>query len=268
MKKYKKAYLEITNICNKSCSFCHGTKRKKEYMPREKIFEVLEKIEGKAEYIFFHLLGEPLCHPHITDAIKEAVRLGFKVSITTNGTLLEDSLIDSGVRKVSVSLHSFEEGEGREKYLSKVLTFARKASAKGVLVSLRLWNKGEDNSETEERIKREFPAITEGKNDSFKLSENLYLEYAPRFEWPDIKREEKEEKVFCYGLRDQFGILVDGSVVPCCLDAEGDIILGNIFEDTLENVLSSKRAVELKQGFDRRQAVEELCKKCPYARRF
>lgn len=267
MKKYKKAYLEITNICNKNCSFCHGTKRKKEYMTRERIFEVLEKIEGHAEYLYFHLLGEPLCHPHIIDAVKEAVRLGFKVSITTNGTLLSESLIDSGVRKVSISLHSLEGAEDKD-YLERVIAFSKKASAKGVLVSLRLWNKGADNLAVEERIKQEFGEICEGKNDSFKLSQNIYLEYAPRFEWPDIKREDEREELFCYGLRDQFGILVDGSVVPCCLDAEGDITLGNIFEDTLENILTSKRALAIKEGFDRRRAVEALCKKCPYARRF
>ncbi len=270
MKKYKKAYLEITNICNKSCSFCHGTKRKKALMDEEHFLKALERLKGVCEYLYFHLLGEPLCHPKIIDYIKQAVKRGFKVSVTTNGTLLSshsEELVKSGVTKVSVSLHSLE-GEEDEEYLDGVIGFAKKASAEGILVSLRLWNKGEDNRKTEEKLKEAFPEWQEQRNDSFCLSERVYLEYAPRFEWPDIARETGDEKKFCYGLRDQFGVLVDGSVVPCCLDAEGNITLGNIFEDTLENILTSKRAVALKEGFDRRRAVEELCKKCPYSERF
>lgn len=270
MKKYKKAYLEITNICNKSCSFCHGTKREKAVMDEKHFIEALEKLEGSCEYLYFHLLGEPLCHPEVIRYIREATKRHFKVSITTNGTLLplcSDALVKSGVVKVSVSLHSLEGGDVEE-YLKGVIDFAKKASAEGILVSLRLWNKGCDNRTTEEMLKSAFPKWDECRNDSFRLIERVYLEYAPRFDWPDIERKAGEEKRFCYGLRDQFGILVDGSVVPCCLDAEGDITLGNIFEDTLENILTSKRAREIKDGFDRRIAVEELCKRCPYSERF
>ncbi len=94
------------------------------------------------------------------------------------------------------------------------------------------------------------------------------LQYDNRFSWPDIKDKEENDAKFCYGLKDHIGILVDGSVVPCCLDAEGDIILGNIFSSSLEEILSHPRALAIIKGFQERQATEELCRKCKYANKF
>ena len=74
--------------------------------------------------------------------------------------------------------------------------------------------------------------------------------------------------LFCYGLRDHFGILCDGRVIPCCLDREGEITLGNVYETPVREILSSERAMAILHGFDNRVAVEELCQKCGYARRF
>ena len=70
------------------------------------------------------------------------------------------------------------------------------------------------------------------------------------------------------GLRDQIGILCDGTVVPCCLDAEGSIALGNIFRQSLDEILNSERAKALYRGFSNRAPAEELCLRCGYAERF
>ena len=80
--------------------------------------------------------------------------------------------------------------------------------------------------------------------------------------------EDGGDSVFCYGLKDHFGVLCDGRVIPCCLDREGVIELGNIFTDDLNAVLHSDRAVALREGFKNRKATEKLCRKCGYARRF
>ncbi len=268
MKKYNKAYLEITNMCNKNCSFCHGTKREKAVMSEENFERALTCLSGVVDYIYFHLLGEPLCHPKFREFLKKAIESGFKVSLTTNGTLLKKhlvTLLSTPPYKISVSLHSFEKGEGQREYLEDVIEVAKALSKKGVLISLRLWNKGAfDNSFTEKVLKEHFPIWQEGRGEAYTLGEKIYLEYDTPFKWPDMKHEEHGKQVFCYGLRDQFGILVDGSVVPCCLDAEGDITLGNIFKEPLEKILTSGRAVAIKEGFDNRNTIEALCKKCTF----
>ena len=272
---YSRVYVEIGNICNKNCSFCHGTKREKRQMTFGEFKLTLSKICHLTKYLYFHLMGEPLCHPEIIEFVKYAVTMGFKVAVTTNGTLLSrlgDALIKAGVYKVNISLHGFEDEGERARYLDNCLNFADKASKCGVLTVLRLWNGYEDggeNSETFARIKTFF----EGEEWAFgsrgaRIRDKLHLEYGERFEWPDINAENMGDNVFCYGLSDHFGILSDGSVVPCCLDSDGVITLGNIFTGDIDEILASPRAKEIVDGFKNKKAREELCKRCGYARRF
>lgn len=271
MRKLKKAYVEITNVCNKSCSFCHGTKRAPRRMSASEYERVLSELQGVTEYIYLHVLGEPLCHPDVISFISKATEKGFKVTITTNGTLLTEKLLDSGLYKLQISLHSFEAEDGKNDYLNNVIAFSRRAAERGILVSLRLWNLKTDvsNDTTEKLLEQAFPKPwREGRDNSFTLADKIYLHYANRFEWPDMNAEDNGEKLFCYGLRDQIGILADGTVVPCCLDAEGDIPLGNIFNEPLEDILDSARAEAIYDGFSNRCAVEELCRKCKYAKKF
>ena len=73
---------------------------------------------------------------------------------------------------------------------------------------------------------------------------------------------------FCHGLRQQIAVLCDGTVVPCCLDSEGQLALGNLFSQPLEEILASPRARAIVDGFSRRTPSEALCRRCGYARRF
>jgi radical SAM protein with 4Fe4S-binding SPASM domain len=76
------------------------------------------------------------------------------------------------------------------------------------------------------------------------------------------------EKGFCHALSQQIGIHADGTVVPCCLDKEAVIKLGNIFETPFEEILKSQRLLEMSKGFKNLQLKEELCRKCTYIKRF
>ncbi len=274
---YSRVYVEITNICNKSCSFCHGTRRPKRQMSISEFREIADKLRPVTNYLYFHLMGEPLCHPELPSFIAYAASLGFKCAVTTNGTLLKKrakELIDSGVYKVNISLHSFEgEGEcGKHSYINDCLDFADTASKSEVLTVLRLWNGDEGggkNTDTLALIKERFP------NDEWvhgargaRIRNKLHLEYGERFDWPDIDLPVIGNNVFCYGLSDHFGVLSDGTVVPCCLDGDGIIRLGNIFSEDIEKILSSPRADTMRCGFKAHRAEEELCRRCGYARRF
>lgn len=274
---YSRAYVEITNICNKSCSFCPGHERPYSRMTEEQFRYVAKEISRVTQYVYYHLMGEPLTHPDICRFIGIASENGLKSAITTNGALLSargEELIAAGVYKVNISVHSFEDGSPGEyeKYVNECLDFADKASLSGVLCVLRLWNKGYDGGRNEDilhRIKQRFPdgEWKEGVR-GIRIRHKLHLEYGDRFDWPDMEAEEGGSEVFCYGLRDHFGVLCDGTVVPCCLDRNGELELGNIFSNSIEEILNSTRAKKILEGFDNRRAAEELCRKCGYARRF
>lgn len=270
---YSKVYLEITNICNMACSFCHGHSRTARKMHEEEFAYILRQLQGQTQYIYYHLMGEPLIHPELPRFLQMAAEQGFKSVITTNGTLLRkrgQELIAAGLHKVNISVHSFESGDGTQ-YLSEIADFADLASKAGVLVSMRLWNEGYDEGRNDgietflrQRLTGEWRKNTRG----YRIRDKLYLEYGNRFDWPDKAAADMGEQVFCYGLKDQFGILCDGTVVPCCLDSDGVIALGNIFETDITEILASDRAKAIVKGFSCRKAAEDLCRRCGYARRF
>lgn len=274
---YSRVYVEITNICNRACSFCPGTKRQKRRMTLDEFLRILSELDGITEYIYLHVMGEPLTHPELLAFIDLASSRGFKCAITTNGALLDkrcDELLSSKLYKINISIHSFESGSNDEylSYVNSCFDFADKASKSGILTVLRLWNRGYDegrNIDTLALLKKKFPTDewSEGERGA-RIRHKLHLEYGDRFVWPDTECEELGDAVFCHGLGDHFGILVDGRVVPCCLDREAAIELGNVYNESLKDILASERAERMREGFKRKRATEELCRKCGYARRF
>lgn len=273
----KKAYLEITNACNLRCSFCHGTKREIKYLSIEEFTLAASKLRDVTEYLYFHLMGEPLLHPHLAEFFRIAGKLGFKVILTTNGTLLpqKEGLLLSAkpLHKVSISLHCYEAndiGLSLEDYLQHCFDFCAKAAQQGIIAVMRLWNIGGEDSLNRtilDAMHAQFSGEWVQTRSGFRLQDRVFLEWGERFDWPDPEADYVGSAHTCYGLRDQIGILSNGTVVPCCLDAEGNIPLGNIFTDDLADILASPRAVALKRSFENRNVTEELCLRCGYAGR-
>lgn len=273
---YARVYVEITNICNLSCSFCHGCNRPPRRMSREEFSLVLDRLAGHTRYLYYHLMGEPLTHPELPEFLQMAAQWGYLSILTTNGTLLPtrgNALLECPVHKVNISVHSFENGteEACFRYLSGIAAFAAEATRRGTIVCLRLWNRGHDGGRNEvilEQLHTLFPEPWTENTRGYRLGERLFLEWGDRFEWPDKNAPVQSESVYCYGLKNQFGILCDGTVVPCCLDSDGVISLGNIFLQDAQDILSSPRAKAMAEGFRRRTPTEDLCRRCGYAKKF
>ena len=277
MKRFNKIYLEISNICNLRCRFCPGTKREKRALTEAEFASLLPKLRPYADFLYFHLMGEPLCHPKLESFLHLAGNEGFRVILTTNGTLLkkkQDILLSApALHKVNISLHAFEANDLSvpfETYLSDCFAFGKAAEGTKIVV-YRLWNQGgaeEKNQEILAAMKRCFPEPWIQDRRGIRIGQKVFLEYGDKFDWPDLSCPEGSRRVFCYGLRDQMGVLCDGTVVPCCLDHEGDLALGNLFRQDMAQILASPRAKAIYDGFTDRTAAEELCRKCGYARRF
>ncbi|MFJ7699882.1 radical SAM/SPASM domain-containing protein [Lysinibacillus fusiformis] len=289
MKTFKKVYIEITSVCNLACSFCPPTARAKGLIKVEQFNKILDEIRPHTKYIYLHVKGEPLLHPRIDQLLDAAHEKGFKVNITTNGTLIkknrEKILGKPALRQINFSLHSFDGHEGsenREKYLGDILDFVRESREYKTIISYRLWNLQQDhvsdvaarrNRETLEILENEYnldyrieEKVEPGKG--VKIGSNVYLNQDHEFRWPSLLEPEDEGKGFCHALRSQAAILVDGTVVPCCLDGEGVINLGNVHEKSFSEIVDGERANNIIDGFSRREAVEELCRKCGYRQKF
>ncbi len=280
----ERIYVEIGNICNLSCSFCPKTKRAKKQMSPPEFRTVIERIKNETKFVYLHVMGEPLLHPQLAELFEILRENKMRANITTNGTLLHEkselllSFCDV-VHKISVSLHSLE-GNGRAdimtEYVENISEFAKKASEKGIFTVMRLWNedsaegvgKNAANPEILKLLKDNFSGEWQSRRAGFRIMKNTFLEYDGIFTWPIESTAEEKMSGRCHGLKDQVAILADGSVVPCCLDSEGVITLGNIFESELSEILSTPRAIAMKKGFEKGELIEELCRKCTYSDRF
>ena len=277
MKRFNKVYLEISNLCNLRCAFCPGTRRAPHRMTEAEFSSLLPKLRPFSDYLYFHLMGEPLCHPLLSRFLELAGEAGFKVILTTNGTLLprmQEVLLNApALHKVNISLHAFEANDLTvpfSEYLRGCFAFGKAAEGK-CIVSYRLWNGGgadELNGQILDTMAEFFPRPWVEERRGPRLGQKIYLEYGDKFDWPDLTAADNGDRVFCYGLRDQIGVLCDGTVVPCCLDHEGDLALGSLHEMTMEEILETDRAKAIYEGFQKGKAAEELCRKCGYATRF
>lgn len=296
-KPFKRVYVEITNKCNLHCTFCPPLRRKPSFLSVEEFRHIAKEITPYTDYIYLHIKGEPLLHPQLKNILDICHHQQLYVNITTNGTLLEntkDILYHApALRQVNISLHSFEQNnfvterqsiQKLENYLSTILSTARYFNEyTDTITSLRLWNLNQDkmnrdlvqdNTYIINRLLEEFPdsklnsivptAILHG----IKLSNRIYLNFDYEFLWPSLNAPYVSNTGTCYGLRTQLGILVDGSVVPCCLDGDGTILLGNIFQDSLAHILNTPRAKQIAEGFTNGSIAETFCQHCGYRNRF
>lgn len=285
MRDFKRIYIEITNACNLNCSFCPDYKRKRSFMTAEDFEHIIKRISPYTKYIFFHVMGEPFLHPLLPQFLDIADNYGLRVNITTNGVLLgerADEIIGKpALRQINVSLHSFDDNRQtitKQQYMDNIFRFIRDTRKYDTLVAMRLWNlddtlENEKNSQILRMIEKEFSLdykIDEAEFDARGLTirKNIFVNRAKKFVWPSMDNELIGERGFCYGLRTHLAVLVDGSVVPCCMDSDGILTLGNLKNQTLEEIVCGERAAAIYNGFTDKYAVEPLCRRCGYKQRF
>jgi sulfatase maturation enzyme AslB (radical SAM superfamily) len=279
-KRFSQIYCEITNVCNMNCVFCPGTMREPVFMSYELFEKAARQAQPLCDQIYLHLMGEPLLHPDLGRILAFCRSIDLPVSVTTNGSLLEEKeslLLDGSVRQINISLHAHDPFSAE----TMILPFVRRAMIENPLlyINLRLWNLDSfDSASSEVRLNAErIRAIERVLNVSADiealawkkgrlLSGRIYLHRDTVFSWPGDADEKSEG--FCHGLGMHCGILADGTVVPCCLDRDGEIALGSIIEQDLLDILASPRAVAMRDGFAFGRLVEDLCRHCSFCRRF
>ena len=286
--RFSKINIEISNICNLQCSFCPEVIRTEGLMELDLFERIIRQVAPLSEQVCFHLMGDPLVHPRLSELVEICARYEARIFFVSNGLLLREPqaelLLHPSFRQVNFSLHSFFDNfKDRDptQYLERIFRYTARAFERrpDLYINYRLWNLsdprgiGEKNHEMLRRIEERFgvkvdPARDVRVNKSLNITHRLYLHFDTEFKWPDLGLPVLGEHGTCQGLRNHFGILVDGTVVPCCLDKEGAIALGDLRTQTIEEILDSPRARAILGGFTRGQLVEELCKRCQYIERF
>jgi len=287
-KRFKKVYIEISNICNLQCTFCPTVDRDKKQMTKDALESTLRQVRPWAERVCFHVMGEPLQHPEFSEFVAVGEELDAPLEITTNGTLLKDdkreALLNSAVVQVNFSLQSFADNfpqADAATYLKNIFSWISEARKRrpDLYINLRLWNLGDagpaaqKNAYFLESIEKEFGIEVNRRVDpGFKKSKNLvdrvYLHFDSRFVWPQKSQPLRSEKGSCHGVRSHVAIHADGRVVPCCLDKEADIVLGDLSKNSFAEIVLNDRTEDMRRAFEAGRLIEDLCQRCTFIERF
>jgi MoaA/NifB/PqqE/SkfB family radical SAM enzyme len=286
-KRFKKVYIEISNVCNLQCTFCPEVERDKRFMEPALFEKVVRAVAPLTEEVCFHVMGEPLLHPEFESYAALCENAGVPVNLTTNGILLTPKrfaiLLRPAFQQINFSLQSFESnfpGQDDSSYLGKLFDFAQRALRErpDLYVNFRLWNQGTPEAsrlaarlrdQIRQRLRSDFNPVWDVRwKKSVNILGRLYVHFDSRFQWPHPAQPRRSTSGFCYGLSSHIGILADGTVVPCCLDKEGVISLGHCGRQSIDDILNSPRATAMREGFAHGLLVEDLCQKCTFISRF
>lgn len=285
---FHRVHIEVTNICGLACSFCPPKLQPSKTMPLSFFKHILSQLQGYTKELAFHVMGDPLILSNLDEYLDITQDKGFEVTLTTSGYYLKtnafETLFHPAVRQLNISLNSYNKNSlnlSFDDYMDSVLELCTEklSNHPKPFINLRLWNFDETCSEADfntllfKRLEDAFgirldtQELYAKRPKSIRLASKVLLHFDSYFQWPSLDSAHDTQGT-CYGLKSHIGILANGTVVPCCLDGEGVIDLGNLNDTSLEDILSSQRATEMREGFEQGKAVEELCKKCSYKDRF
>jgi len=257
-------------------------------MDLELFRSIIAQVAPLTDQVCFHLMGDPLVHPKLAEFVEVCDHHHVKIFLVTNGVLLRPDkaqlLLHPAFKQVNFSLHSFFDNfpdQDPTPYLAKIFQYVERAlnERPELYLNFRLWNLqdtrgvGLQNRKMLEMIESRFDfklnsEVDVRQNKSVKIKGRLYLHFDTEFTWPSVDLPILGEKGTCYGLSSHFGILADGTVVPCCLDKEGKIPLGRVQDQSVLEILDSARAKAILKGFKEKRLVENLCQRCQYIQRF
>ncbi len=285
---FNRVHIEVTNICGLACSFCPPKINPTKTMQLDFFERVLNELVPYTKSLAFHVMGDPLTLSNLSSYLDLALAYGFEVELTTSGYYLHKTpmevLFHKSVRQLNISLNSFNKNSlnlSFDDYMSAVFSVCKSKleNYPKPFINLRVWNLDEAFLEKEFNdlllkkienffeIELEIDAIYKKEIKSVRLASKILLNFDSYFEWPSMSSSHQSDAP-CYGLKSHIGILADGRVVPCCLDGDGIINLGNLHTSSLKEILNSSRSQNIVNGFKEAKAVEELCKKCSYKDRF
>ena len=285
---FHRVHIEVTNICGLACSFCPPKLQSSKTMPLSLFEKTIKQLRGLTKSLAFHVMGDPFIISNLDEYLDLSHKYGFEVELTTSGYYLNNvkykTVFHPCVRQINISLNSYNKNSlnlSFSDYMTPVLKLCQEKLSSHIkpFINLRLWNLDEACSEEEyntlllESLSSFFDTelnsdeIYKSGTKSIRLAAKVILNFDSYFEWPSLNSTHNTQGT-CYGLKSHIGILADGTVVPCCLDGDGIINLGNLNTSSLSDILRSKRVVDMIEGFKNAKAVEELCLKCSYKDRF
>jgi len=260
--------IETTNICNAFCTFCpHPKMKRNQTMMTTLLYEkiITEAKELGVEEVILSFFGEPFCDRNLMNRIKFAKENGLKVTLYTNGILLDGDrikdIIDAKLDKIFISLDSYSNEHYRKirlvgKYDEVVdnintlieMKQTRKSKFPIVEIGMILLDKND------KKVIKTFMKKWKRANDVVIRQPHDWIS-----EGTDIKNQ-----LPCYPLWNAFYVLCDGRVVPCCMDYDATYVLGDANNQTLKEIWETYKQLKLlrKHHLEGTSDCFDFCKNC------
>ena len=287
--KFRKVHIELTNICNLKCTFCPPKLHPNKIMDLELFDRLNFELKEFTNELAYHIVGDPLVLGNLNEYLNISKKHNLKVNITTTANNISnrhyETLLNKTIKQINFSLNSYNANSHKKSfqdYLKPILNFVKYAQEQNheYFINFRIWNFDEEKS-AKEFNKKVFDSLNsffdidlnideiyENRPKNIRVAKKIFINFDEYFVWPSLKNEIVSKSGFCHGLSSHFGILSNGAVVPCCLDLDASINLGNIEHKSIKEILNSNRAKDMINGFKKGILVEELCQKCEYRTRF
>jgi len=258
-------------------------------MSLEKFDDLNVQLKKVTNELAYHIVGDPLVLSNLDDYLDISLKHELKVNITTTANNLNKNhfniLMNRTIKQINFSINSYNANSHKkslDEYINPILDFCEYAISKEqhFFINLRIWNLDENESAKEfnqEVFKRvnerlnssiDIEEIYKNRPKNIRIARMVFFNFDEYFNWPSLNNDFVSKKGTCYGLDSHFGILSSGNVVPCCLDNDGIVNLGNTNNTRLEDILNSNRVKAIQNSFRNNILVEELCQKCEYRTRF
>jgi radical SAM protein with 4Fe4S-binding SPASM domain len=286
--KFYRIYIEFTNVCGLRCSFCPTKELPNETMDLDFFESLIQEAKGFTREIACHVVGDPLTLPNLEQYLDIIHKYKMKAMLTTSGYFMKkhtfETLFHPAVKQINVSLNAFNKNDTSisfEQYMKPILNLCHEKvkQEKELFINLRMWNLDEIMSEEsfnqelfnvleqEFKVELDLENLNPKEKKSIRLENKVLLHFDNYFEWPSLKNKNYGHGT-CQGLDSHLGILANGDVVPCCLDNDAVMKLGNVKEASLKEIVHGTRATDMRDGFKVGNCSEEMCLKCSYKDRF
>lgn len=286
--KFYRIYIELTNVCGLSCDFCPTKTLATKIMDLSFFESIIIQSKQYTKEIACHVVGDPLTLQNLSDYLDIIHKHGLRAMLTTSGYFIKkhstETLFHPCVKQINISLNSFNKNDKSitfEQYMNPIINLCKDKikQNKNIFINLRVWNLDEEMSERTFNnilfnnlskifnISINLNTIYQDKPKSLRLDNKVLVNFDNYFEWPSLNNKIYGDGT-CQGIQSHIAILASGIVVPCCLDCDGLIRLGDLKDENLKDILENKRSSEIRNGFKNGKAKEELCQKCSYKERF
>ena len=258
-------------------------------MSLDKFESINAQLKPYTNELAYHIVGDPLVLTNLNEYLNISLKYDLKVNIVTTANNINEkhyeALLNPTIKLINFSINSYNANSHKkslDEYLNPILDFVKFAQSKKheYFINFRIWNLDEEKS-AKEFNKKVFEKINEAFNTNIdiedvykerpkniRIDRKIFFNFDEYFNWPSLENKEVSKNGFCYGLDSHFGILTSGVVVPCCLDQNGCVNLGNTNDSQISDILNSQRVKAIQNGFRKNILVEELCQKCEYRTRF